>query len=104
MRTIPFLPSVVAGICLLASAGCTVHEHSHSRAPGYTTTTYYEYDYYPAFNVYYYPRSRVYYWNDRGRWSSGHRLPPHYEIRDAQREQLRLHSRKPWMEHGPDRH
>jgi len=99
MKALSCLQTVVAGICLLSAAGCTVHERTYSSGPGYETTTYYDYDYYPAYNVYYYPRTRVYYWNDGGRWSSGHRLPTRYEVRGAQREPYRSHSREPWNEH-----
>ena len=102
MKTIPLLPSLVAGTCLLFSAGCAVHEHGY--VSGGVTVDTYDYDYYPAYNVYYYPRTRVYYWNDGGRWASGHRPPAHYELRPESREQLRLHSRQPWTEHHPDRH
>ena len=102
MKTTTWLQSVLAGTCLLLTAGCTVHEHRAYREPA--PAAYYEYDYYPAYNVYYSPRARVYYWNDGGRWASGRRLPSHYEVREAQREQLRLHSREPWTEHRPDRH
>lgn len=97
MKTISCLQSVVAGVCLLSAAGCTVHEHGYVSA-GATVDTYYDYDYYPGVNVYYYPRTRVYYWSDGGRWSSGHRLPSHYVIRDAHREPFRSHSRQPWTE------
>jgi len=98
MKTISCLQGVVAGICLLSAAGCTVHERTYTRSPGYETTTYYDYDYYPGVDVYYYPRSRVYYWNDHGHWRSGHRLPSHYVIRDAHREPFRSHSREPWRD------
>ena len=102
MKTTTWLQSILAATCLLLTAGCTVHEHErvYGGGPAYETT--YDYDYYPAYNVYYYPRTHVYYWNDGGRWTSGRRLPSHYEVREARREQLHLRSREPWTEHHPD--
>ena len=95
MKTISCLQSIVAGTCLLLSAGCTVHEHGYVSG-GATVDAYYDYDYYPGVNVYYYQRTRVYYWNDRGHWASGHRLPTHYELREH--EQFRARTHQPWME------
>lgn len=102
MKTFPWFPSFLAGMCLLFASGCTVHDHAYATGPA--VETYYDYEYYPAYDVYYYPRTRVYYWNDRGRWSAGHRPPPHYELRAAQREPFRSHSRQPWAEQPPGHH
>ena len=60
---------------------------------------YYDYDYYPEWDVYYYPEGHIYYWNDGGHWRSGGRLPSHYVLHDENRERLQLHSRQPWTEH-----
>jgi hypothetical protein len=60
---------------------------------------YYDYDYYPDWDIYYYPRGHVYYWNDEGHWHSGGRLPERYELREHHSEQLHLRSQQPWTEH-----
>lgn len=60
---------------------------------------YYDYDYYPDWDVYFYPRAHIYYWYEGGRWCSGERLPPRFEIREEHREHLRLHTQQPWTEH-----
>lgn len=89
---------VLTGTLLCLLAGCVGEVY-----PGPGPVAYYDYDYYPDWNVYYYPGARVYYWNDEGRWRSGPGLPPRYHLREEQREHLRLHSREPWMERAPQR-
>jgi len=87
-----------AGILLGSSAlifsGCV----ATVREPGYSAGVYYDYNYYPAENVYYYPEGRVYYWNDRGEWRSGRALPPTVVIHEEHYEHYRSHSQQPWME------
>lgn len=63
---------------------------------------YYDYDYYPNWDVYYYPHDRVYYWHDGEHWRSGHGLPNQYRLREEQHEHLQLHTRQPWTEHQPE--
>ena len=83
---------LIAGIGVLLSAGCV-----GVAGPG--PVAYYDYDYYPEWDVYYYPEGHIYYWNDGGHWRSGGRLPSHYVLRDENRERLQLHTRQPWTEH-----
>jgi hypothetical protein len=85
------------GLGLQVFSGCVVYPEG-----GYSAT-YYDYDYYPAWDVYYYPERRVYYWNDGGRWRSGGRLPNRYVFHEEQSEHLRLHTRQPWTEHHEQR-
>jgi hypothetical protein len=59
---------------------------------------YYDYNYYPAENVYYYPQGRIYYWNEDGEWRSGRALPPTVVIHEEHYEHYRSHSTQPWME------
>jgi hypothetical protein len=78
------------------SAGCA--------GPGYDGgggVVYYNYDYYPDWDVYYYPQGRIYYWNEGGHWRSGAALPPRYDIQSRPHENLQLHTQQPWTEHHP---
>ena len=86
--------AVLAGAGLLLSAGCA--------GAGYVGGGYYDYDYYPDWDVYYYPQGRLYYWNEAGHWRSGAELPHRYDLhqhRESQR--LHLHTAQPWTEHRP---
>ena len=64
--------------------------------PPAPSPAYYDYDYYPDWNVYYYPAGSTYYWYDNGTWVSGSRLPPRYVIRTARHEHVHSQSREPW--------
>jgi hypothetical protein len=89
------LRGACAGILLgsaLIFTGCV----ATVREPG--PETYYDYNYYPAENVYYYPEGRVYYWNDHGYWRSGRALPQTIVIREDHYEHYRSHSTQPWTE------
>jgi len=59
---------------------------------------YYEYDYYPDWDIYYYPRGHVWYWNEGGHWRSGGSLPPRYAVQGHAHQSLHLHSQQPWTE------
>lgn len=91
-----WLQGACAGIFLGSSAlifsGC----EATVSTPG--PEAYYDYNYYPAENVYYYPQGRIYYWNDRGRWVSGRELPRTVVIREDHYEHVRTHSTQPWIE------
>ena len=89
-----YLQGACAGLMLggfALTAGCVAY--------GGGGVAYYDYDYYPDYDVYFYPQARIYYWNEGGHWRSGERLPPHYEFHEEHREHLQLHSQQPWTEH-----
>lgn len=92
-----WLRSVSAGLLfgsgIILFTGCT--GVAYTAGPG----GYYDYDYYPGWNIYYYPQGHVYYWNDGRYWRSGRRLPPRYNLHHSHWEHLHLHSRQPWTEH-----
>jgi hypothetical protein len=92
--------SLLAAGLVVLSGGCAFHGAVYSSGP---PGPYYDYYFYPDWDVYYYPHGHIYYWNDGGHWRSAGRLPPRYELHEEHREQLRLHTRKPWTEHHQER-
>jgi len=91
-----YLQGVCVGLCLAVPAlitGCSTYDSGGGVA-------YYDYDYYPDWDVYYYPHGHVYYWNESGAWRSGERLPEHYHGHAMHTEHLHLHSQQPWNEHN----
>jgi len=84
---------IAAGMWLALSTGCVGVAYPGGAA------VYYDYDYYPGWNIYFYPAGHIYYWNEGGHWRSGAHLPPAYHLNGQSHEQLRLHSRQPWTEH-----
>jgi hypothetical protein len=88
---------IFAGALLLAAgtltfSGCISVDHEGR------DVTYYDYDYYPDWDLYYYPAEHVYYWRDGDTWVSGRELPDRYSLHEHRYEHLRLHSRHPWEE------
>jgi hypothetical protein len=57
---------------------------------------YYDYEFYPDWNVYYYPAGETYYWAENGHWRSSHQLPPRYTIGQARHERVHSPSQQPW--------
>jgi hypothetical protein len=92
-----------AGVGLLAGGGILCFTGCVGVAyPVGPPGVYYDYDYYPDWDVYYYPAGHIYYWNDAGHWRSGREVPRRYhfnEERQEPREHLRLQTRQPWTEH-----
>ncbi len=78
------------GVGVLLSTGCVAY------GPG--PDGYYDYDYYPDANFYYYPVGGYYYWYDGAHWQRGRHLPSGYAIHSEQRQQVRLHTTRPWTE------
>ena len=93
---------LLLGSMAVFTTSCVVREQvGYSSAP---YGPYYDYYYYPDCDVYFYPASGVYFWFYGGRWCSGHRLPSSIVIHESARQSVRLHSSRPWMEHGPAGH
>ncbi len=88
---------LLGGLTLFAG-GCAFHEGVAYESSPYGP--YYDYYYYPDWDVYFYPEGGLYYWHDDGRWDSGRRLPPHYELNESHRQYFRFHTRQPWTERG----
>jgi len=65
---------------------------------------YYDYDYYPDWDIYYYPRGHAWYWSEGGSWHSGRALPRHYVVEGHAHESLHLQTRQPWSEHPAGHH
>ena len=84
---------LLLGGALLFSAGCA--------GVGYAGGGYYDYDYYPDWDVYFYPQGHLYYWNEAGHWRSGAHLPEHYALRGHHSEHFRGRTQQPWTEHHP---
>ncbi|MDE3099792.1 MAG: hypothetical protein KGJ88_09985 [Verrucomicrobiota bacterium] len=85
---------LLTGGWMLLSTGCVGEFGVYGPGPG----IWYDYDYYPAWNVYYYPEEHEYYWNEEGEWHEGAELPEHYHLRGERHEHLRFHTQQPWRE------
>ena len=83
---------VLLGSGLLFSTGCV------GVATPSGGVVYYDYDYYPDWDVYYYPAGHVYYWHRGGFWHHGPDLPGWYHGAPAHIEHFRGHTTRPWNE------
>ena len=77
---------------LLLSPGCA------GVSSGYSDVLYYQYDYYPDWNVYYYTADHIYYWSENGNWYAGERLPSRYHGTPPRVQHLVLRTPEPWNE------
>jgi len=84
------------GLCAALALGAMALGTGCVATVGGEGAYYYDYDYYPDWDVYYYPEHHVYYWNEEGRWHSAERLPEHYDLRNRHVEHLHSHNREPW--------
>ena len=89
----------VQGLCaglalggLLTITGCVGYA-------GGGAGVYYDYDYYPDWDVYYYPHDHIYYWNEGGAWRSGARAPDRYDFHGRHMDHLHVQNQHPWTEH-----
>jgi len=60
---------------------------------------YYDYDYYPEYDVYYDTEEHLYYWREDGHWVSGPVLPPRYVVREHHYRHIHVRNRHPWEDH-----
>jgi hypothetical protein len=78
-----------------AMAGATYKTYTYP-TPGYAT---YEYDYYPAENMYYSPATGMYHWYQDGQWRSARHLPPQYTAPNPRYGRLvQTHAQPPWRQ------
>jgi len=89
-----FLKTVALGAPALALTGCVAEEGAYY-GPAYGSTAF-DYDYYPAANVYYYPAGQVWYYPQGGRWLRATRLPAFYRIRESDRRRIYHPSNHPY--------
>jgi len=89
-----WLLSLLTAVSLGLGAGC---EGVHASG----TVTFFDYDYYPDWDVYFYPTTQVYFWNDGRHWRSGRALPRDYRL-NTNRRSLHLTTRQPWTQNWPD--
>ncbi len=93
---------LVFGSMVLLAGGCSFHKsvvHESSTTAPAPAVAAYDYEYYPAANVYYDPAHGKYYWFEDGRWHSGHRLPSKIVIAGIPPEHVRYTTPEPWLEH-----